>query len=99
MKLLRSLPGTTLLLGTFICATAVWAAESQPGSKTATVKAYPLKTCLVSGEKFGGDMGEPYVFTNQGWQIKLCCKGCLKDFKKDTPKYMKKLEAAEQKAK
>ena len=44
-------------------------------------------------------MGEPYVFTNQGWQIKLCCKGCLKDFKKDTPKYMKKLEAAEQKAK
>ena len=30
---------------------------------------YPLKTCVVSGDKLGGDMGEPIVFiyqTNNG---------------------------------
>ncbi len=58
------------------------------------VKPYPLKTCLISGEKLGGDM-TPYVFTNNNQQIKLCCQGCLKDFKKDEAKYMKKIQDAE----
>jgi hypothetical protein len=57
------------------------------------VKAYPLDTCLVTGEKLGG-MGDPYVFVHKGQEIKLCCKGCLKDFNKDKATYLKKLETA-----
>ena len=71
----------------------ILAAESKKDEK---IKAYPLKTCVVSGEKLG-EMGKPYVFTNDNREIKLCCKDCLKDFKKDTAKYVKKLEQAEAK--
>jgi hypothetical protein len=60
-------------------------------------KPYPLKTCVVSDEKFGGDMGDPYVFTYQGREVKLCCKGCLDDFNKAPAKYVKKMEAGEKK--
>ena len=61
-------------------------------------KPYPLKTCVVSDEKLG-EMGDPYVFTHEGREIKLCCKSCLKDFKKDPAKYIKVMEEAEAKAK
>lgn len=62
------------------------------------LKPYPLKTCVVSGEKLGS-MGEPYVHAHKDREIKFCCKGCLKDFNKDTTKYLKQLEEAEQKQK
>lgn len=58
------------------------------------VKAYPLQACLVSDEKLGGDMGEPYVFVHEGREMKLCCESCLKDFKKDQAKFLKKWDAA-----
>ena len=61
-------------------------------------KPYILKTCPVSGDKLG-EMGDPYVFEFEGREIKLCCKSCLKDFKKDSAKYIKKIEAAEAKEK
>lgn len=67
-------------------------AEGQP----AKAKPYPLKTCVVSGEELGG-MGDPYVFTHEGREIKLCCKGCLKKFNKDSASFLKKLDAAEKK--
>ena len=60
-------------------------------------KPYPLDTCIVSDEKLGGEMGDPYVFTHEGQEIKLCCKPCQKDFKKDPAKYLKKLEKADKK--
>jgi len=60
----------------------------------AKAKPYPLKTCVVSGEKLG-EMGKPYVFTHEGRKIQLCCKSCLKDFKKEPAKYVKKIEEAE----
>jgi YHS domain-containing protein len=44
-------------------------------------------------------MGKPYTFTHEGREIQLCCKDCLKDFKKDPAKFVKKLEAAEAKDK
>jgi hypothetical protein len=56
-------------------------------------KAYPLDKCVVSDEKIG-DHGKPYVFTHKGQEVKLCCKDCLKDFKKDPDKYMKKIDEA-----
>ena len=63
--------------------------------KDAKPKPYSIKTCIVSGEKLGGDMGESYVFTYQGREIQLCCKSCLKDFNKEPAKFIKKLEEAE----
>ena len=60
------------------------------------VKPYPLKTCVVSGEKLDS-MGKPYVFTNGTQEVKLCCKDCLKDFKKDPTKFAKKIEDANKK--
>ena len=71
-------------------------AADKPAAKA---KPYPLKTCVVSDEKFGGDMGDPYVFTYQGREVKLCCKGCLEDFNKEPAKYVKKMEAGEKKEK
>lgn len=56
-----------------------------------------LKTCPVSKDKLGGDMGEAYVFVYKGQQVKLCCKGCKKDFDKDPEKYMKLIRAADKK--
>jgi len=70
------------------------AAEKKADKK---LKPYPLKTCVVSGEKLG-EMGDPYVWEYQGREIKFCCKGCVKDFKKDPAKYIKMIEAAEAKA-
>lgn len=59
-------------------------------------KPYPLQTCVVSDEKLG-EHGKPYVFTHEGQEVKLCCKPCLKDFKKDTAKYTKKIQDAQKK--
>jgi hypothetical protein len=50
---------------------------------------YPLKKCVVSGEEFGGEMGKPVKVTHNGTDVYLCCKACLKDFKKDPDKYTK----------
>lgn len=57
-------------------------------------KSYPLDTCVVSGEKLGGDMGEPVQFMHKNHLVKLCCKGCKKDFDKDPDKYIKMIDAA-----
>jgi hypothetical protein len=61
-------------------------------------KAYPLDICVVADEKIGADSGmEPYVFVHEGREVKLCCKSCLKEFKKEPAKYIAKIEAAEKK--
>jgi YHS domain-containing protein len=62
--------------------------EKKEETKT---KAYPLDTCIVSGDKLG-EMGKPVVFEYKGQEIKLCCKDCRKDFDKDPAKYLKKME-------
>ena len=71
------------------------AAEQKSKAK---LKPYKLKTCIVSGDKLG-EMGEPFAYEYEGREIKFCCKGCVKDFKKDPAKYVKKIEAAEKAAK
>ena len=55
------------------------------------VKPYTLTTCIVSDDKLG-EMGKPVVFEYKGQEIKLCCKGCRKDFDKDPARFLKKLE-------
>ena len=74
------------------------ATDSKDAKKSEKAKPYTLKTCSVSDEKLGG-MGDPYVFTYQDREIKLCCKDCKKDFDKDPKKFIKKIEKAEKSAK
>lgn len=57
----------------------------------AAAKPYPLDKCIVSDEGF--DHGDPYVFVQNGQEIKLCCKSCLPDFEKEPAKFMAKLKA------
>lgn len=52
---------------------------------------YPLTTCIVSGEKLDS-MGDPYVFTHEGTEVRLCCDSCREKFDKDPAKYMVKLK-------
>jgi hypothetical protein len=82
-----------------VAATAAQADTATTNSPAAKPIPYPLKTCPVSDEKLGGDMGAPYVFVYQGQEIKLCCSGCKKDFLKEPAKYLKKIKelAAKQK--
>jgi hypothetical protein len=64
-------------------------------------KPYVAGTCVVSGEKLGS-MGDPYVYVykdpkvpnDPGREVKLCCDGCLADFKKDPAKYFKLIDDA-----
>ena len=55
---------------------------------------YPATTCVVSGEKLGGDMGPPIDVVVGNRLIRFCCKDCQKDFRKDPLKYLKQLAAA-----
>lgn len=59
--------------------------------KAAKAKPYPLDFCLVSDEKFEGSGMTPYEMNVNGQTIKFCCKSCVKDFNKDTKKYLQKL--------
>ena len=70
----------TILAVSIVAGTAIGLAADKKTSDK--IKPYTLKTCPVSGEKLG-EMGKPYVFTNDTREIKLCCKSCLKDFKKE----------------
>ncbi len=66
-------------------------ASTAASSSESGVKAYPLDTCLVSGEKLGS-MGEPVVIQHEGREIKFCCDSCVPKFKKDPEKYLEKLD-------
>jgi hypothetical protein len=84
------------------------AAQAQPGSATSPAAfdlakakaAYPIDTCVVSGEKLeGGDMGGAidYVYKEPGKPdrlVRLCCKACLRDFRKDPKAFLKKIDDA-----
>ena len=89
MKKLKNITALTLAF-TFLAAPLVGFAQE----KKEKAKPYTLDKCIVSDEKLDGH-GKPYVFTHEGQEFKLCCKPCLKDFNKDTAKYVKKLKDAE----
>ena len=69
------------------------AADPAPAKPPTTKPAYPLTTCVVSGEKLG-EMGKPFVIRHDGREVRLCCEGCQDDFKKDPAKYLKKIDEA-----
>ena len=95
MKLLKTVIGATVLSGILAVSSLILAADQAKPADAKSVKPYPLKTCIVSGEKLDGDMGKPYVFVEKGQEIKLCCKSCLKDYQKEPAKYLKKIAAAQ----
>lgn len=67
--------------------------ETKPAAPaTATPKAYPLKTCIVSDNDLDS-MGEQATFVYQGQTLKVCCKPCIAKFEKNPAKYLKKLES------
>jgi YHS domain-containing protein len=55
---------------------------------------YPISSCLVSGEDFGGDMGEPANYLHKNRLIRFCCMGCLSSFNKKPDAYIAKLDEA-----
>ena len=94
MKALKPLITAVLLTSFCLAPIAGLAADK----KTEKPKPYTLKTCVVTDEKLG-EMGDAYAFVYEGREIKLCCKSCLKEFKKEPAKYIKKIETAEAEAK
>lgn len=64
----------------------------------ADAPAYPLGTCVVSGEKLG-EMGKPIDYTHKeegksDRLVRFCCKMCVGKFKKDPAKYLKLIDDA-----
>jgi len=97
MKQLKNLAAILLAMSVLAGPFAGLAGEQNAQTKPKP-KPYILKTCPVSGGKLGA-MGDPYVFEYKGREIKLCCKGCLKEFNKNAAKYIKQIEQAEAKEK
>jgi YHS domain-containing protein len=83
----------TIIVGTFALALTLLAAapNARAAEDAKQVNPYPLKTCLVSGEKLGS-MGKPYAMTYKGQQVQFCCKGCVKDFNKEPDKFLAKMD-------
>jgi YHS domain-containing protein len=60
----------------------------------AQLKDYPLKTCPVSNEELGGEMGEARNKVIAGRLIRLCCNDCKKDVERDPAKYIAMVDGA-----
>jgi hypothetical protein len=92
MKMIKPLTAAVLITAVLTGPLTAFSADNAEKK----VKPYPLDKCVVSDEKLG-EHGKPYVFTSDNQEVKLCCKDCLSDFKKDKAKYMKKIAQAEKK--
>lgn len=82
-----ALSGLTLAFQEKVAAPA--AAETGIDAKLAEAKliaqqlpTYPLTTCPVSHESLEA-MGKPLDMLHEGRLVRLCCKSCVKEFKKD----------------
>ena len=60
------------------------------GTAVAALKPYPMKTCLVTGNKLGS-MGTPIAKTYGEQQVKFCCKPCVAKFEKNPERFLAKL--------
>lgn len=82
----------------FCCDKCLKKFKHHPGkyTKASSKSDYPLKTCVVSGEKLGS-MGKPYEHEHNGHKVLFCCKGCLKKFNKAPGDFLKKVSDAKKK--
>ncbi len=87
----------------FGSADSVEAFKKDPGGYLATVDEriikqqlpyYPLDTCIISGDKLGGDMGDAVNFVYKNRLIRFCCPGCKGDFKDNATTYLDQLDEA-----
>lgn len=53
---------------------------------------YPGETCVVSGDKLGGDMGEPVDYVIGTRLVRFCCKMCINEFEANPAHYLSKLD-------
>lgn len=60
-------------------------------------EAYPLDTCVVSGEKLGS-MGEPVEIVIGHRLIRLCCDGCVEKLEAKPATHLKTIDEAWEKA-
>src|SRR5690606_17425555 len=60
----------------------------------AQASAYPLDFCLVSGDKLGGEMGDPIDVVIGNRLYRVCCKGCIKSLYESPVKYRNVLDDA-----
>jgi len=58
------------------------------------VPTYPVKTCLISGEELGSGGMQTFDMLYGTRLVRLCCKSCLKEFKKEPDAMIAKLDAA-----
>lgn len=82
-------------VGRFEADTAKHFAEIDKAIAEQQMPFYPLETCVVTGEPLvidGEDIGINYVYKNR--LVRLCCKGCVRDFEADPVKYLKTLDDA-----
>ncbi len=79
---------------------AVTAPAAPAPTAAAAADAYPIDTCVITGEKLGS-MGDVVKFDYKGREIRFCCQGCIAKFLADPDKYLKILDdaAAAKKAK
>lgn len=83
-----------LALITAVALVPVSIAAQPQSAKTAKAPAsdpYPLQTCVVSGKKLGS-RGDAIVIEQDGREIRLCCKGCVKPFKSEPKGYIEKID-------
>ena len=81
--------GTVSALSAALSTDAAWLAKAKAD--------YPLKTCIVSGEDLGGDMGAAvdYVYHQMGQPdrlVRFCCDKCVEKFEKNPEKYLKEID-------
>lgn len=91
---MKTILKSLLLVSTMFSLSVTGAADPKD---TGVPASYPLKTCVVSGEEFGGDMGKAVKVTYEGTDVYLCCKSCIKKFNKEPAKFVAKVKAAEKK--
>lgn len=97
---------STALLALSITGTAVAFQQAAPASTSTKVDAeviaeqlpsYPLTQCPVSHEGLDA-MGKPVDLVHEGRLVRLCCKSCVKAFKKDPATILKSIDEAVVKA-
>ena len=87
---------TRLLLLLLALPTLALAADAK---KSKANEEYPLKTCVVSDEPLPADF-VAYTHREPGKPdrvVRLCCEGCIEDFRINPEKFLKKLDAAKTK--
>jgi YHS domain-containing protein len=91
------IPLKSSLLSLFIvacgCAFAAPAFAAEAPVPEYIPPAYPLTTCVVSGQPLGS-MGEPVVIDYEGREVRFCCAGCEPRFRSEADKYLVQLDAA-----